>query len=111
MVEVGHGYLATRWRPDLPPGGATRVLKVLFLSCLWANLVDTWVDGRDRSWLPCHQVAPRSATRGRHYSMKGSFSAVCGLIWLILGWVVGVGNSYLAIRWRPNWPPGGTAGG
>ena len=23
MVEVGHGYLATRWRPNRPPGGAT----------------------------------------------------------------------------------------
>ena len=22
MVRVGHGYLATRWRPDQPPGGA-----------------------------------------------------------------------------------------
>ena len=36
------------------------------LSCLWADLAETLVDGRGRSWLPCHQVAPKSATRGRH---------------------------------------------
>ena len=34
-------------------------------SCLQADLADTLADGRGRSCLPCHQVAPRSATRGR----------------------------------------------
>ena len=34
------------------------------LSCLWADLADTLVDGRGRSWLPCHQMAHKSATRG-----------------------------------------------
>ena len=43
MVEVGHGYLATMWRPNRPPGGAIRVQKVLFLSCLWADLAYTLV--------------------------------------------------------------------
>ena len=50
------------------------ILTGQFLSCMWANLAETLVDGRDRSWLPCHQVAPRSATRGRHLSVKGAFS-------------------------------------
>ena len=27
---------------------------------------------------------------------------------LILGWLVGVGDSYHVTCWRPNWPPGGT---
>ena len=34
--------------------------KLKKLSCLWADLVDTLVHGQGRSWLPCHQVAPKS---------------------------------------------------
>ena len=33
-------------------------------------------------------------------------SAVCGPIWLILWWIVGVGHSYLANCWCPDLPPG-----
>ena len=38
------------------------------LRCLWTDLTDTLVHGQGRSCLPCHQVAPKSATRGRHQS-------------------------------------------
>ena len=36
-------------------------------------------------------------------------SAVCGLFWLILWWMVGVGHGCLATRWRPDLPQGGAA--
>ena len=35
------------------------------------------------------------------------FSAVCGPIWLIFRWRVGVGPSYLATRWCLDLPLGG----
>ena len=35
------------------------------------------------------------------------FSAVCGPIWLIIWWMVGVDSGYLATRWRPDLPLGG----
>ena len=63
MVEVGHGYLATRWRPNRPPGGATRVQKVLFLSCLWADLADTLV--AYAIWATNSKSEVRSDLRGR----------------------------------------------
>ena len=42
--------------------------KLKKLRCLWTDLTDTLVHGQGRSCLPCHQVAPKSATRGRHQS-------------------------------------------
>ena len=39
------GTVATRWRLDCLTEGAAGVYKVLFLSCLWADLADTWVEG------------------------------------------------------------------
>ena len=44
MVKVGHVYLATRWRPNRPPGGATRVqpemTEIFFIAseCSWASI-------------------------------------------------------------------------
>ena len=48
VVGTGHSNLATRWRPYQPPGGATGGSKVLFLSCMWANRVETLVGIGDR---------------------------------------------------------------
>ena len=89
------------------------ILTGQLLSCLWADLNDTLVDGRDRSWLPggaqiCHQVALLEGEEGGEGDPV-DFSAVCGPIWLILWWIVEIGQGYLATRWRPDLPPGGAA--
>ena len=56
----------------IPPGGAPGGQRVLHLSCLWADLADTLVDGQGRSWLPCHQVVPWSPTRWRFWRAKSA---------------------------------------
>ena len=72
IVGVGHGCLATRWRPNQPPGGAPSGQRMLYFSCLWSDLADTLVDGRSRSLLPCHQVAPWSPTRWHSWRAKSA---------------------------------------
>ena len=44
------------------------------LSCLWADLAETLVDGQVGHGYHCHQVAPQLANRGRCWSVKGAFS-------------------------------------
>ena len=48
----------------------------------------------------CHQGALLNCK-------KVLFLCYLWAIWLILGWVVRVGHSYLATKWWPNRPPGG----
>ena len=50
MVGVGHGYHATRWRPDLPQGGAARVLIKRAMS---AELASNASDGQMTPFCMC----------------------------------------------------------
>ena len=68
MVRVGHGFLATRWRPDLPPGGLLECNRCFFSAVsgpVWLILL--WMVGVDHRYL---------ATRWRPDSPPGGSPGV-----------------------------------
>ena len=81
------------------------ILTGQLLSCLWVDLADTLVEGRGRSWLPSHQVAPKSATSGRPNRPPVGAVTVKKVLFLSCLWadladtgMVRVGHGYLATR-------------
>ena len=60
--------------------------KVFFLSCLWADLAYSWVDGQGR---PIDTLPPGGTQIGHQRALldckRYFLSAVCGPIWLTLG--------------------------
>ena len=64
---MGHGYLATRWRPDLPPGALLEGKECYNSAVCSPILLILW-------WMVRvghgHQVPPRSATRWHSWRAK-----------------------------------------